>query len=104
MMRTRAVARVLNFSIDRRNTMAGRNILSLCGIAAVALIMTTVGAAAQQKTLKEQVVGTWIAVSNDSTAPDGKKEQTFGPNPKGILVYDANGQWAQIIVHPDVPK
>ena len=61
-------------------------------------------AVAQQKSLKAQLVGTWIAVSNDATAPDGKKQQLFGPNPKGILVFDASGQYAQIIVHPDVPK
>jgi hypothetical protein len=81
-----------------------RNLLSLSAIVALALFMVPGAATAQQKTLKEQVIGTWIAVSNDSTTPDGKKEQLFGPNPKGILVFDASGQWAQIIVHPDVPK
>ena len=59
---------------------------------------------AQQKALKDQLVGTWIAVSVDNTAPDGKKSQLFGPNPKGILVFDASGQYSQIIVHPDTPK
>jgi hypothetical protein len=61
-------------------------------------------ALAQQKSLKEQLTGTWISVSVDNTAPDGKKEQLFGPNPKGILVLDATGQYVQIIVHPGVAK
>jgi hypothetical protein len=61
-------------------------------------------AIAQQKTLKEQIIGTWIIAANESTAPDGKKQQLFGPNPKGILVFDASGQTVQVIVNPDVPK
>jgi hypothetical protein len=61
-------------------------------------------AAAQQKSLKEQLTGTWIIVSTDQTAPDGTKHQLFGPNPKGILVLDATGQYAQIIVRPGRPK
>src|SRR5204862_204186 len=77
-------------------------ILNLSLISALAL--ATVPAAAQQKTLKEQIIGTWNIVSSDSTTPDGKKEQVFGPNPKGILIFDANGQTVQIIVNPAVPK
>jgi hypothetical protein len=81
-----------------------RNILNLTALTALSLAMASGSAAAQQKTLKEQLIGTWIAVSNESTAPDGKKEQLYGPNPKGILVFDASGQYAQIIVNPAVPK
>ena len=81
-----------------------RNILSLSVIATFGIIMLPGSTIAQQKSLKEQLVGTWIIVSNDATAPDGKKTQLFGPNPNGILVYDATGQYVQIIVHPGVPK
>jgi hypothetical protein len=72
---------------------------------ALAAVLSLPGSApAQQKSLKEQLVGTWTIVSNDNTTPDGKKEQVFGPNPKGILVFDASGQYVQIIVNPSVPK
>ena len=79
------------------------------GLTTAALLCTGVvfgasHAPAQQKSLKEQVVGTWLIVSVDNTAPDGKKSQTFGPNPKGLLIFEANGQYSQIIVNPDVPK
>ena len=81
-----------------------RNVVSLCAVTALGLALLPGAAVAQQKTLKEQVTGTWTIVSNDATAPDGKKSQLFGPKPKGILVFDANGQYAQIIVDPDLPK
>jgi lipocalin-like protein len=79
----------------------------LLGLTMTALLCTGVvfsaSQAPAQKSLKEQITGTWIAVSNDSTAPDGKKSQLFGPNPKGILLFDATGQYSQIISHPDLP-
>ena len=81
-----------------------RRILNLSAITALGLALLPGAAVAQQKTLKEQITGTWIAVSNDGTAPDGKKLQPFGPSPKGILVFDASGQYVQIISNPDVPK
>ena len=81
-----------------------RSILSISTMTVLGLALLPSSAVGQQKSLKEQLVGTWIIVSNDATAPDGKKEQLFGPNPKGILVFDASGQYSQIIVHPGVPK
>ena len=78
----------------------------LMGLAVTALGLAVLPgiAVGQQKSLKEQLAGTWRIVSNDNVAPDGTKRQLFGPSPKGILVLAANGQYAQIIVRPDTPK
>src|ERR1044071_1514903 len=81
-----------------------RNATALFVIMAVGFGVLSGPIFAQQKTLKDQLVGSWIAVSVDNTAPDGKKSQLFGPHPKGILVFDATGQYVQVIVHPDTPK
>jgi Lipocalin-like domain len=43
-------------------------------------------------------------VSNDNVAPDGTKRQFFGPNPKGIMILDANGRYALIAMNPARPK
>jgi hypothetical protein len=59
---------------------------------------------AQQKSLKEQLVGIWTLVSSDNTAPDGSKRQLFGAKPKGILVLDASGWFSQMNANPDRPK
>jgi hypothetical protein len=59
---------------------------------------------AQQKSLKEQITGTWAIVSNDNTAADGTKKQPFGPNPKGYMVLSSEGQYIQILTNLDRPK
>jgi len=35
---------------------------------------------------------------------DGKKTQRFGPNPKGIAIFEGNGLFAQILLRPDLPR
>jgi hypothetical protein len=67
------------------------------------LALSASTAAAQQKTLKEQLAGAWTLVSSIVTSPDASKRDFF-PNGKGVLILDASGQWAQIFVRADVPK
>jgi hypothetical protein len=50
-----------------------RNILGLSVITAVGLILLPVSAFAQQKPLKEQLVGTWTVVSWDQATKDGSQ-------------------------------
>src|SRR6202158_3841540 len=61
-------------------------------------------AEAQQKSLRDQIVGTWTFVVAEVVAPDGKKSFPFGETPKGILIFTADGHFAQIHVAGDVPK
>ena len=59
---------------------------------------------AQQKSLKEQLTGTWTIVSNDNTASNGTKRQPFGANPKGYMVLSPEGRYVQILTNLDRPK
>jgi hypothetical protein len=90
----------------RRKVMRQRDMLALATVSVLlfGLVLPGSDTAAQQKPLKEQLTGAWIIVSTDQTAPDGTKHQLFGPNPKGVLVLDASGQYVQIIVRPGRPK
>src|SRR5258708_15032915 len=74
--------------------------------AALFALVVSAGAAAAQpaKSLKDQIVGTWNFVVAEVTAPDGKKSFPFGETPKGILIFTADGRFAQIHVAGDVPK
>jgi hypothetical protein len=67
------------------------------------LLGTSVGWA-QQKSLKEQLVGPWTMVSTETISKDGKKSQSFGPKPTGILILDASGRYALVYGRPDRPK
>ena len=76
--------------------------ITLSGL--IALSLATTPAVAQQKSLREQLVGTWNFVVAEVAAPDGKKSFPFGETPKGILVFTAGGQFAQIHAASDLPK
>jgi hypothetical protein len=81
-----------------------RNIFSLSLITALGLALLPAASGAQQKSLKEQLVGTWTAVSTINTATNGTKSEPFGPNPKGLLIFESNGRFSLITVRPDLPK
>ena len=73
-------------------------------MAVLAATLAASQAFAQQKSLRDQIVGTWNFVVAEVVAPDGKKSFPFGETPKGILIFTAGGQFAQVHVASDVPK
>jgi hypothetical protein len=79
-------------------------ILSICAMTTMALAMMPGGAAAQQKSLKDQLVGIWTALSAETTGPNGAKQQFYGAPAKGILILDAGGIYAQVLARPGRPK
>lgn len=81
-----------------------RHILGLSVITALGLAVLPGSALAQQKSLKDQLVGTWSIVSSENVAPDGAKRQLFGANPKGLMILDASGRYALVQVRSDRPK
>src|SRR5947209_4475641 len=78
---------------------------SRCIAGLLALVLSAASAAAQTTTgLKERIVGSWNFVVAEVTASDGKKSFPFGETPKGILIFTADGHFAQIHVAGDMPK
>jgi hypothetical protein len=73
-------------------------------VVALGLALLPASTLAQQKSLKEQVVGTWLLVSAETTNKDGSKFHSFGPNPKGMVVFDANGRYVQVLMSSTLPK
>ncbi len=59
---------------------------------------------AKVKISKEQLVGAWANVSVQVERSDGNKVETFGPNPKGVLIFTADGRYALVLTRPDLPK
>src|SRR3979411_407725 len=86
---------------DRMNRIS---IFGLAAIATIGVALLPMGAVGQEKSLKEQLVGTWLQVSVDGTFPDGTKRQLFGPNPKGIVIYSSDGYFSLMQSHADLTK
>ncbi len=84
--------------------MKHNNIFTGMAIVGLTLTLTPVAGFAQQKSIKDQIVGNWSSVFWEQTYPDGRKEQPFGANPKGITIFEANGRFAAILLNPDLPK
>ena len=72
--------------------------------AALALMVSAASAAAQQKSIKDRLVGTWHFVIAEVTAPDGKKSFPFGPSPRGMVIFTADGHFTQVHIAAEVPK
>jgi hypothetical protein len=51
----------------------------------------------------KDLVGTWTLASV-VTEREGTKSETYGPNAKGLLLFDANGRYSIIFVAADLPK
>jgi hypothetical protein len=75
--------------MNRRTTLAMTTTALLC----LAVGLSASDCLAQQKSLKEQLVGTWTLVSSNQVRPDGSTLKQFGANPKGINVFDTNGRF-----------
>jgi hypothetical protein len=86
------------------NEMNRRSILSLSAISALGLALSTGNAPAQQKSIKEQIVGTWLFVSAIDVYPDGRRDDRWGPSPKGLFMFDNTGRFTQFITRSDLPK
>jgi hypothetical protein len=84
-------------------TMNRLNILRLSAITALGFAVLPGSAVAQQKTLKEQLVGTWSLVSVETAAKDGTKVPFVeGSNIKGIQIFTSKHFSFQVIA--DFPK
>jgi hypothetical protein len=70
-------------------------------IVVVCLGMTIPNALAQTA---NDLVGTWHLRSDVSTTADGRKLLPFGPNPKGIAIFDRSGHFAIVASRSDLPK
>ena len=81
-----------------------RSILSLSAITALGLVLSSATALGQQRSLKEQLVGTWTLVSLEQVRPDGSRHQNYGSNPKGVHVFAPNGRFYLMFARSDLPK
>jgi hypothetical protein len=80
-------------------------ILSVVTAFAVVMPLAASDARAQQKAANtaEQLIGHWTLVSV-KTERDGKTTEPFGPNPKGLFIFDRSGRYVVLQFRADLPK
>jgi hypothetical protein len=72
----------------------------LCG----AVVMPTTIACAQQPSLKDQLIGTWTPVSWERVVSNGDKMHPYRTNPRGVVMFDADGRVFVMFAHPALPR
>jgi len=50
------------------------------------------------------MAGTWALVSVDNVLPDGSRVQLYGPEPVGLLIFDAGGRYSLQIFRRGRPR
>jgi len=78
------------------------NIFGVFAITALGLTLLPGNAVAQQKSLKDQLVGAWMFVSSTTKLPDGTP--VWGSNPKGLTIFTDNGRYSSHVMSASRPK
>jgi Lipocalin-like domain len=87
---------------DREETMDRHTAIAFATIFVGSGLVLGTSASAEQKSLKDQLVGSWIFVSSTTKAEDGSP--LWGTNPKGIALFTANGRYSTHLMRADRPK
>jgi hypothetical protein len=78
--------------------------ITLYTAAVFGLALLPGSAFSQQKSLKDQLVGTWSLTAWEQTYKGGNKDQAFGAKPKGVQTFEPNGRFTLVFLSPDLPK
>lgn len=75
------------------------NFTGVCVVIAGALLSV-------DESSKSPLAGTWILRAAEVIRPDGTRatDPAYGPDAKGVLMVDHDGQYSLQIFHPDRPK
>jgi Lipocalin-like domain len=81
--------------------------MNRCGLGLFAVVLISIAAppsnsAAEGKSLKDQLVGTWIYVSSTAKRDDGSNVQR--PSLQGAVTYTADGRFHFITTRTDLPR
>jgi hypothetical protein len=84
--------------------MQHRGIITVAIILGFGFALQPSSALGQQKSLKEQIVGSWTLVEAADVHADGTKRNPWGSNPKGAYMFSPDGRFTQMLFHTDLPK
>jgi hypothetical protein len=79
-----------------------RYALGTCAAALISIVAFPNNSRSLGRSLKDQLIGTWIYVSSTGTRVDGSAVQR--PSMQGAVTYTAEGRFQFITVRSDAPK
>src|SRR5262249_61737059 len=79
-----------------------RNIVGISALV-VGLAILPGGANAQQKSIKDQIVGAWTLLLADNIKDDGTHVPGYGPNPEGVIIFTPDGHYSLQIIRNGRP-
>lgn len=72
--------------------MLRRRSLALCAIASLLFSAGSVWAQATPES--DSLAGTWVLTAADEIGADGIRKPSYGPEPRGVLIVDADGRYS----------
>jgi hypothetical protein len=81
-----------------------RSFVRMTSITALGMSLLVGSAFGQQRSLTEQLLGTWTLVSHESVRADGTRTPVYGVSPKGVAVFDAGGHFIITVMRADRAK
>jgi hypothetical protein len=81
-----------------------RRLLSVCAAVGLGIALAPGASIAQQKSMKDQLVGAWTLLLVDGVKDDGTHVPEFGPNPDGVLMFSPSGRYSLEIMRASLPK
>jgi Lipocalin-like domain len=94
----------LHLNTREETKMNRRHLLAVPAALGLSVMLLPAAGIAQQKSIKDQLVGTWTVVSWEQTRPDGTKTERFGANPKGVNVFTPDGRFFLMFARADLPR
>ena len=73
-------------------------------LALAATLATARPAAAQPPPVAERLLGAWLQVAVTAERADGSRDEPFGPDPKGIIIFTPEGRFSLFQSRAQVPR
>src|SRR5262245_4447319 len=78
---------------------------SMIRVAILVILAAAISPAnAQQKPIKDEIVGAWSLVAVTAELANGTSAEPFGANPKGTIIFTPDGHFALFQSRRELPK
>jgi hypothetical protein len=71
---------------------------------ALGLALMPASSPAQQKSMRDQILGAWTILIVDTVNADNTRTPVYGPNPNGTVIFDNSGWYAIDLSRSNMPK